>query len=100
MLLGRGAPVSLPCCRERSRPGALARRGLDIASFVGPAAVLALLPKCPLCIAAYLAAGTGLGIAISTAAHLRMLILVVCMACLVFMVMKHAVRWMAWRRVS
>lgn len=85
--------MSRPCCRERSRLGALARRGLDVVGYVVPAAVLALLPKCPLCLAAYLAAGTGLGIAISTAAHLRMLLLVLCVTCLVFMATKHAARF-------
>lgn len=92
--------MSPHCCRERPRRASLARRGLDIAGYIVPVAVLALLPKCPLCLAAYLAIGTGLGIAISTAAHLRTLLLVLCVACLVFMATKHAVRWMAVRRIS
>ena len=69
------------CCRAETPPP---RRGLRIAGTVIPAAVLVLLPKCPACIAAYLAIGTGIGVTISTAAHLRTLLLVVCVACLAY----------------
>ena len=94
MLLGRGAPVSPSCCREQPRRPSLVRRGLDIAGYLVPAGILALLPKCPLCLAAYIAVGTGFGIATSTAVHLRTLLLVGCVACLAVMAAKHAVRWM------
>jgi hypothetical protein len=53
-----------------------------------PAAILVLLPKCPACIAAYLAIGTGIGVTFTTAAHLRTLLLVSCVACLVYFVGK------------
>jgi hypothetical protein len=43
-----------------------------------PASVLALLPKCPACVAAYVAAATGLGISVTAAAALRAGIVVVC----------------------
>jgi hypothetical protein len=59
-----------------------ARRCCDVAGTVAPAAVLVLLPKCPACIVAYLAMGTGVGVAVSTAAHLRTLVLALCVACL------------------
>ena len=65
------------------------RRCRDVAGTVAPAAVLVLLPKCPACIAAYLAIGTGIGVTISTAAYLRTLLLVVCVTCLVYVGARH-----------
>jgi threonine/homoserine/homoserine lactone efflux protein len=47
--------------------------------------MLVLLPKCPACIVAWLAIGTGLGISITTAAYLRTAVLVLCVAGLVWM---------------
>ena len=82
------------CCGAETPP---ARRGLRIAGTVIPAAVLVLLPKCPACIVAYIALGTGIGVTISTAAHLRTLLLVVCVACLVYVGARHVFRRIAIR---
>jgi hypothetical protein len=42
-----------------------------VAGSVLPAAALALMPKCPACVAAYVAAGTGLSMSLPAAAWLR-----------------------------
>ena len=76
------------CC-ERSRRSGPARRILDVAGTVVPVAVLALLPKCPACIVAWLAVGAGIGVSMSTAAQLRGLILVSCLGCLAFVAARH-----------
>ena len=85
--------MSQPRCCEAETPPA--RRGLRIAGTVIPAAVLVLLPKCPACIVAYIAMGTGIGVAVSTASHLRTLVLVLCVACLAWVVARHAFRRIA-----
>ena len=68
-------------CRERSAPAAptsLARRITGLVACVLSGAGLALVPKCPACVVAYLAAATGLGISLSAAAYLRTAALFVC----------------------
>ena len=60
------------CCAARAHHSTPRVVGLGrLAGWVGSAAGLALMPKCPACIAAYLALGTGVGISITAAAHLR-----------------------------
>lgn len=79
------------CCGVGStRPGAR-----PVAGSIVSAGVIAFLPKCPACIAAYLAMGTGIGIATSTAAYLRLLLLFVCVAWLAYGAARLVLRWKA-----
>jgi hypothetical protein len=64
------------------------QRFIDIAGWLIPGAILALLPKCPACLAAYVAIGTGVGLSISSATYLRMSLLTICMALLLYMAAK------------
>jgi hypothetical protein len=59
------------CCCSTPRPSAWGGRLGGLAGWVGSAAALALMPKCPACIAAYLALGTGVGISLSAAEQVR-----------------------------
>ena len=65
-----------PGCNGRQQ--SLLRRCFGIAEWVVPGAILALLPKCPLCLAAYLALVTGAGISMSTLMRLRAGLIVLC----------------------
>ena len=62
------------------------RRGAEVAGWVVPGATLALLPKCPACVAAYVALATGLGVSFSTAAYIRTSIVIVSVSVMVFVV--------------
>jgi hypothetical protein len=91
--------VNPHCCQgEPASPGGRAtgpRRRLGASGSVLSAAVLILLPKCPACLAAYLAAGAGIGVTLSTASHLRTALVILCLACLSWVAGRHGVRWVA-----
>jgi hypothetical protein len=64
------------------------RRVRDAAGWLVPAAILAALPKCPACLAIYVAMGTGVGLSLTAASYLRMAIVVVSLASLAYIATK------------
>lgn len=75
------------------------RRGGEFVSWIIPGATLVLLPKCPICMAAYGALFTGIGISISSASILRTSLLVLCITTLLCLGLKRLWRRLA-RRIS
>jgi hypothetical protein len=86
--LSDGGDGSTPSPPMRSRT--LLRRWIRLIEWLVPAAMLALIPKCPLCIAAYVAIGIGVVISVSTAAYLRIGLISMCVAALAYLL---------WRQV-
>ncbi|MBI2515448.1 MAG: hypothetical protein HYV95_00905 [Opitutae bacterium] len=75
-------------------PGNRIRRALR---WLVPSVGLALIPKCPLCLAGYIALATGVGVSLPVAQVLRLGLLVVCVAALAWLAFG-AVRRLVRRR--
>jgi hypothetical protein len=78
------------------RPAGLLRRAWRSMQWLFPATVLVLIPKCPFCVAAYVAIFTGIGISVSTARWIQILMLALCLTSLAYL----AVRFWRRRRAS
>jgi len=63
--------MTAQCCMGGRASRRLARRLPRVAASTLPGAVLVLLPKCPLCLAAWLTVTTGIGVSAAAAAWVR-----------------------------
>ena len=72
------------CCTGEGRSHGLARRFPGGAASVLPGVALVLLPKCPLCLAAWLTVASGGAISATSAVQIRWAIVVLWVAILMF----------------
>lgn len=96
----RRTPAEARVATGDPRPRTFAGRCLDVARWVIPSGILALLPKCPACLIAYFAIGTGIGISMSTATYLRLGLLTLCVASLSYLAASRGRRFIAQRARS
>ena len=61
------------------------RRYLKFTKWIIPGIVLAILPKCPLCVAAYVAIGTGVSLSFNSAAWIRWIIIILCVGSFLYL---------------
>jgi hypothetical protein len=53
-----------------------------------PSIILILMPKCPVCFAAYVALASGIGLSVTTAAYIRSAIIILCGMLLLYLAAK------------
>ena len=68
----------------KAHPPTVAQRRFAWAKCSLPTLILALLPKCPACFAAYVALGTGISLSVAAASVLRTLLIGVCVVALIW----------------
>ena len=78
---------------DARRPASRWRRGGEVAGTIVPGALLVLMPKCPACVAAYVALGTGIGISLPTAIWLRTMLVMLFVASLLYFLTRHLRRF-------
>ena len=88
------------CCKRRvahrRSKGAL-RRGISASAWLLPGSLLVLMPKCPVCFAAYVALFTGVGISIPAASELRLLLIIACCASILLLAFFYLRKYLASR---
>lgn len=93
------------CCQNPARvadrvPPRLFQRISEWLGWIVPAAILTLLPKCPLCLAGYVALATGMAISVPVAVHLRTLLILFAVGFLVLAATNRAIRFLDQRAID
>lgn len=69
------------------------RHYVGAASWLLPGAALVLIPKCPMCLAAYIAMFSGVALPFSTAATLRWILIAMCVGSLAYLALRKLQRF-------
>ena len=81
-----GAHKDAKAAGGKAHPSSAKQRGFALAKFSLPTLILAVLPKCPACFAAYVALGTGISLSVQAASLLRSTLLAICVSALVWII--------------
>jgi hypothetical protein len=73
-----------PGCECRG-PNSVGPRRAGVLGALVPASLLLFLPKCPLCVAAYVAAFTGIGVSVATISHVKFVLMLLCVVSLFYL---------------
>jgi hypothetical protein len=76
------------------------QRGSAAVQWLLPIVTLALVPKCPMCFAAYAAMFTGVGMTVTTATYLRQIMIALCVVSLTYMIVAALGRRLLARRAN
>jgi hypothetical protein len=82
-------PGPAPLSDRGSPKTGLFRRAWRGVQCLFPAALLVLIPKCPLCIAADLALFAGVGVSVTTARWIQVLMVAACLASVLWLAFRH-----------
>jgi hypothetical protein len=93
---GESKPGMMNCCKVQTGRRPQRRWWQGTSGCVGSGALLVLLPKCPMCVAAYLTLWTGASLAMPVATYLRPMLAILFLASALLV----AIRWAAVRTSS
>jgi hypothetical protein len=98
MLPRQSRSLTAECCHGDGPPSSSpSRRGRELAAGALSIGVWALMPKCPICLAAHVALWTGLGLSFAEAMYFRWSLLFLSGALLSFVIVKRVRRVLAAR---
>ena len=81
------------CCScKHARQSPTPRRGWDIVAGACSLGIWAIMPKCPLCLAAHVTLWTGLGLSFTQATYLRWSLMIISVASLLYLIARRRLR--------
>ena len=81
---------------SESRSKKFMQRCAEVIKMSIPAIVFAIIPKCPVCLAGYVALSTGIGLSITTATYIRIVLIILCILSITYFIIKHVHRLIVW----
>jgi hypothetical protein len=79
---------------KESKTKKLVTRCIEFIKMLMPAFVFVIIPKCPVCLAGYIALITGAGLSIPAATYTRVILIILCIVSFSYFIIKHVRRWL------